>query len=1031
MKNIQPLIEKLNPEQRKAVETIDGPVLVVAGPGTGKTQVLALRIANILSKTDVSASNILCLTFTESAVFAMRKRLLEMIGTEAYYVRIHTFHSFCNEVIQTFPEEFIFSKELTQLDDLSRLKVIREAIDNVEKEVGASVFNLIPFRDKYLYSRTIIGEIQTLKREGIAPEILEEVALEDTKELEANPQIGRTGKPTQKYLNEVKSSRKNFELARIYKEYSALLNEKGFYDYEDMILFVINKFKENEEILSYYQEKFLYILVDEYQDTNGAQNEILKLLGSFDSSPNIFAVGDDDQAIYRFQGANVENLLSFTKHFENVETIPITTNYRSSQNILDLSSSVIKNNKARLVNKIPFLVKDLKAGLPIKDHKAEIFEFNNNDSENRYLVEKIKLLQEAGEDLNEIAILYRNHSDAEDIAEALIKNNIPVQFAVGKNSLDEITVQKFLDLLKVIEHEDKDRDFMLFKVLFFDFLKFDRLDIFKLTKLAGDNKVFITDLLLKDEFKEQLEQVGFNNLEALTDFLQRIINWKADSKNQSLIQFMENLGKESGFFDYIFGNTNVEDINSVVSFFDYVKQTNRINKRITLGEFLSDLKTLDENGITILEKELETNKNGVNLMTAHRSKGLEYKHVFIIKFYDKNWGGKVNRDIIKLPKNLLGSTEEDVDETEDERRLFFVALTRAREHIYISYAKQYPSGNSTKEVSPSQFLSELDSNLIERKDSKEFEEFSINSEKNSLFPSTFSYSPEEKDFLELVISKFRLSASALNEYLECPLKFKFNRLLKVPRARDKVFAIGTAIHFAFEHYYRSLMKGEVKDLNYMLFLFEEQLKRELLGVDDYNSSLAEGKSIITDYYNFYKDSFKKPIDVEYGFYGKNLMLELPNIEAIPLSGKIDRIEFIGNTDNDPNFDPREDLRIRFVDYKTSSPKTLGQIKGTTKDSTGGIFRQAVFYKLLAECDKTFRPTPTSAKYKVEEILIDFLKPDSKEVFRSVPLQVTFEDIEALKVVIADTMVKIRNLGFDDTAEHPWCKECEYCKLFVK
>ncbi|MEP7103365.1 MAG: ATP-dependent DNA helicase [Candidatus Dojkabacteria bacterium] len=1028
MQNIDHLLEKLNPQQRKAVETVEGPVLVVAGPGTGKTQVLTLRIANILQKTDANASNILCLTFTESGVTAMRRRLLEMIGNDAYYVRIHTFHSFCNEVIQTFPEEFMFSKELTQLDDLNRLKLLREAIDKVEIEVGKSEFKLIPFRDKYSYIRAINSSIQTLKREGVTPETLEKNAQKVIEDLESNTAINKkTGKPTGKWDTARKSAQKNLELSRIYKTYSALLTEKGFYDYEDMILFVLEKFKTNPDILSSYQEKYLYILVDEYQDTNGAQNEILKYLGNFDSSPNIFAVGDDDQAIYRFQGANVENLLFFEKQFQNVQTIPITENYRSSQNILDLASGVIENNKARLVNYIPYLNKKLKAAIEIPNHKAQILEFNTSDGEIAYIVDKIKELQSQGIDLKDVAIIYRNHSNATELIEALVKENIPLQVTAGKNATDNKVVEQFIDLLKTIEYTNKDRDFLLFKVLFFNFLNFDRLDIFKITRIAGDEKLSIFDLLTKEEFQEKLRGLNLKQEEDLKNFALKIANWKGVSSNLSITQFLEVVGSESGFIDYVFkktdkNETSIENINSVNSFFSYTKDVNKLNKKISLAEFLSDLTTLEEEKMPINEKDLEINRKGVNLLTAHKSKGLEFKHVFIIKFVDKTWGGAADKNKIKL---LLNTDEdpEEIDEIEDERRLFFVALTRAKEFVYITYAQSYPSGNSTTQTSPSQFLAELPENLIEKVNTQKYEEIDIERLKNILKPAVATnYSISEEEYLKYLISNFKLSASALNEYIECPLKFKFNRLLKVPKFKDKSIALGNAMHFALEHFYRSLIKGDEKDNNYLKFLFQQQLERELLGPEDFESVLIEGNKIIDEYYNFYKGTFVKPIEVEYGFYGRNLLLEIPGIDAIPLSGKMDKIEPLEKDTLG------QVTKVKVIDYKTKVPESENSIRGLTKNSKGNIFRQLVFYKLLAECDEHFRSNINSSKYEVQQAEVDFLKPQPNGQFKRVSLEITNEDVNILKEKIKDVITKIRNLEFSGTEEYPLCRECEYCSM---
>jgi len=1023
--NISKFLQNLNSQQKDAVESIEGPILVVAGPGTGKTQVLALRIANILQKTDTKASNILCLTFTESGVGAMRQRLIDMIGNEAYYIRIHTFHSFCNEVIQTFPEKFAFAKELIQLDDLNKLKLIREIIEEFDKRKDDIKLELIPFYDKYYYQSDILSSIQTLKREGVSSDKLKMLSQENLDALENNKEVNkRTGKPKAEWSTNYKSEQKNLELAKIYTEYNNNLLEKGFYDYEDMILFVIREFGQDDELLSYYQEKFLFILVDEYQDTNGAQNELLKLLGNFDPSPNIFAVGDDDQAIYRFQGANVENLLFFEKQFLNVKTIPIVTNYRSSQLILDLSSNFIEHNKARLTNLLTNLNKKLKAGIAIPNNKAQIFNFSTSEVESNFLVEKIKQLHINGVAYSDIAVFYRKHSDSENIVEDLLNADIPLKLAIGKNSLTERIIQQFLNLIRVINFTDKNRDFLLFQVLFYDFINLSRLDIFKLTRLSNDLKTSIFDLM---NDKEKLLEGNIIEIDKIYDFAKKIVNWKALSANYSLVQFVQKVAIESNYIDYIFKKpANIEYINSINSFYSYVKELNRQNKKIILAEFLKDIDLLELNKLSISEKELEINKDGVNLMTAHKAKGLEYKHVFIVKFYNGNWGGRSRREVLKLPHELFNLTKNEelnkkleVDEIEDERRLLFVALTRAKENIYITYAKEYPSGNSTKQVSASIFLNELNQDLIEFPDTDIYESFEEKHIQNILtFKITSPYSIKEKDYLKFVLSKFRLSATSLNEYIECPLKFKFNKLLKVPKEKEKSMLLGTAIHATLENYFRHFKIGEDKDINYVYFVFEKFLERELLGPEDFNPTLVEGKKLLLNYFNHYKNSFSVPVEIEYGFYDRNLILEMPEIEPIPLVGKLDKIEWVNKATN----------QIRIVDYKTISPKSTNAIKGLTKNSTASIYRQLTFYKLLTECDNFFRPNVNSGKYQVEEVEVDFLKPNPRGIFKKEKFFITNDEVDDLKLKIADVMKRIRNLEFSGSEEYPLCKKCEFCKM---
>jgi DNA helicase-2/ATP-dependent DNA helicase PcrA len=1025
-------INKLNPQQREAVETIDGPVLIVAGPGTGKTQVLALRIANILRKTDIRPGNILCLTFTESGVHAMRKRLQRYIGTAAYFIKIHTFHSFCNEIIQAFPEKFAFAKELNQLDDLNRIKIIQEITNSFTDESENKLLHLKPFHDPYFYKGSIINSIQTLKREGITPDKFKEIVINNLDEVVANPNINkRTGKPTKDWSDKLKSAEKNQDLSLIYQIYNETLKERGFYDYEDMLLFVIEKFKTDDELLAHYQEKFLYLLVDEYQDTNGAQNEILRQLGSFDPSPNVFAVGDDDQAIYRFQGANLENILFFEKQFKNVKTLLITTNYRSSQNILDLAGSLIDKNATRLTKVIPGLNKKLKAGVDISNNKAAIYEFDDSENELYFIAQKIKELNGNGVKFSDIAVFYRKHSDAEDIVESLIKNNIPTRLMAGSNILNEKVIQQFIDLLRLIQFTDLNVESVLAKVLFYQFINIDRLDAFKvLDYINKKNSIYDPNIKTKVKIWDvinsaaSLAEANVSEVEKFIKLANNIIKWKADSENMSLVHFFETVSTESGFISYIFetkDQVSIDDINAVNSFYQYVKELNRNNKKINLYDFLNDLELIEENGIAISEKEMDPAHDAVNLMTAHKSKGLEYRFVFIVKCYDKNWGNNKRGDLIKLP-NLnqeINLNLEDVDlENEDERRLFYVALTRAQEQIFITYSKTYPSGNTTKEVTPSQFISELDENLITYNSTADYEKVDPERIKGNFNILQKPYNDNERIFLKKAVEDFKMSASALNDYLECPLKFKYTRLLRIPIEYNKNLAMGTSIHAALEYYFRDLKNETKNELEKVLFVYEKTLERKFLSVNDFSITLNEGKEILTKYFDFYGKDMIAPCEVEFGFYRKEIMLVREEGDPICLTGKIDKIEWVD----------KKSMTVKVVDYKTMVPKSENEVKGLTKNSDGNIFRQLVFYKILAECDDSFKPFQGAQKYNIEELEVDFLKPKSNGEFKKLKVDVNDNDVAEVKNKIFEIYDRIQNLEFFDSPEHPLCGECEWCSL---
>lgn len=1017
--NLEEEIKNLNPSQQEAVNTIDGPVLVIAGPGTGKTQVLSYRIANILSKTDASAQNVLCLTFTDSGVNAMRNRLLHLIGNDALYVKIFTFHSFCNDVIQNNPERFNFKKELKQLDDLNKIKIIRQVIDQVALEGKSS---LVTFNDKYYYQRSILDSIQTLKREGKKPDELRIICENALKELEANPELNkRTGKPLGRYTDKVNKYTKALELAEIYNLYSQALEQEGFYDYEDMILFVIDKLKTDDELLASLQEKYLYILVDEYQDTNGAQNEILRILGSFDSRPNIFAVGDDDQAIYRFQGANVENLLFFKKQFEDVKTISLITNYRSSQHILDLASKLVDNNQARLNKLIEGLNKNLKAALSIPNRPTEVFEFANQDAENKFIVNKIKELEANGVKYSDIAVFYKEHADGEDIAMDLINSNIPVRLAAGKNSLEQLAIIQLVNLLKVIDYTDKERDAIVFKIIFYPFFNITKLDCFRLTKTAHDKRISIFELMLN---KPALQEAGIEEIEKINSIAEMLLEFKSDSVNHVFTQFIKKVMDLSGYLDYYLKNGNIEHVNSIQSFFEYVKSINLNNKELSLTDFLQDLKLLEENHISISESEISVNKEGVNLMTAHKSKGLEYKYVFIIKCVDKKWGNKKVSSLITLPDEIFDLTGEKdtealkMDKLEDERRLFFVALTRAKEKLYISYAKEYFQGSSVKATVPSIFINELDNNLLEVNSNIE-NEFDANSVLSKLKYNTLSpYSVSEKQYLTEVISNFSLSASSLNKYIECPIKFKFEDLIKAPQSSNNNLILGTAIHYSLEQYARSQIKGNNKDLPFMLQTFLNYIDKQLIDPDDYKVIREEGLEILEKYYSFYNGEFDVPADVEYSFYNKNVLIDFED-GSIPLklNGKIDRIEWIN----------KDFGEVRVVDFKTSKPKSIKEIMGENKNATGDTFRQLVFYKLVGDLDKNFKPFNSLINYKITETKVQYLKPAANGDLKSETFVIEKPQIDELKEKIKDVITRIRNLEFGSD-EYPTCQECTYCKL---
>ena len=359
---------KLNTQQQQAVNTITGAVMVIAGPGTGKTQILGARIGKLLLETDTLPQNILCLTYTDAGTIAMRKRLLSFIGADAYKVHIHTFHSFCNEVIQD--NLHLFEKtSLNPISDLEKIELYKKLIDNFKKDNPLKRYR----GDVYYEISNLSNLFSNMKREGWTKNFLTTCIEKYIADLPFRDEFIYKKKYKEFNAGDLKQSKIDEEVEKMtklkaavneFENFQTLMKQKSLYDFDDMINWVIIAFKENKNLLAQYQEKYLYILVDEYQDTSGTQNELVQLLVNYWDQPNLFVVGDDDQSIFRFQGANVENMLHYQKQYHAaITTIVLENNYRSTQPILNASTLLINNNQERLINKMEGLSKNLIASL--------------------------------------------------------------------------------------------------------------------------------------------------------------------------------------------------------------------------------------------------------------------------------------------------------------------------------------------------------------------------------------------------------------------------------------------------------------------------------------------------------------------------------------------------------------------------------------------------------------------------------------------------------------------------------------------
>jgi DNA helicase-2/ATP-dependent DNA helicase PcrA len=616
--------ESLNKEQKEAVDSINGPVMVIAGPGTGKTSVLTLRIANILRLTDTLPESILALTFTESGAISMRNKLFEIIGESAFRVKISTFHGFANEIIQNYPEYFPKIVGGNVASSLDKVRII-------EKIIESNNFKTIkPSGDMAYYVKPIEKAIGHLKSEGF-----------DAKS------FSTWLKKEEKRVDEVLENKflRSRELSIVFELYEKEMSKLSLYDYDDMLIEFIKALENHKNLLLDLEENYLYIMADEHQDANNNQNKILELLTSYDSNPNLFIVGDENQSIFRFQGASLENFLYFKNRFKKVKVINLIQNYRSSQKILDASFELINNNQKNSGQKIKLLSNHKKEGAPIF-----LREFENDESEFNFIAQEISNLTKDNPD-EKIAVIYRSNDDTLDIVRKLDKMGIGFSIKSDDDIFTDIDIDNLITFLKAIDNPLNSE--FLSKVLFFDFLKIPTIPALKAIKEVGFENNLIE--ILNNPSKLNLNK---KDEEILKDFSHHLLSWSKDSKNLNLEEFIDKLVRESGFANKILAHKNtIKKLDKFRGFYSILRSTVQSKKTPVLGDFLSDLNLAKKFDLKFESSVFDSEKANVFLMTAHKSKGLEFDTVFLIKGNEEKWSKKRDKELFLLP--LKGNLDND------------------------------------------------------------------------------------------------------------------------------------------------------------------------------------------------------------------------------------------------------------------------------------------------------------------------------------------------------------------------------------
>ncbi|SKR86267.1 ATP-dependent DNA helicase II [Mycobacteroides abscessus subsp. abscessus] len=637
------LVKNMNAEQSEAVRTTEGPLLIMAGAGSGKTRVLTHRIAYLLDEKDVSPYNILAITFTNKAAKEIKARVEQLVGEEAQVIWMSTFHSMCVRILRRDADRIGIERNFTIIDPTDQKSVIKDVLKNENID------------SKRFEPRMFIGAISNLKNELKTPE------------------------DAQKEANDYHSQM----VATVYKGYQRQLSRNEALDFDDLIMTTINLFERVPEALEYYQNKFQYIHVDEYQDTNKAQYTLIKLLAN--KFKNLCVVGDSDQSIYGWRGADIQNILSFEEDYPDAKTIFLEQNYRSTKTILNAANEVIKNNTERK----PKGLWTANTG----GDKINYYEATTERDEAEYVVREIMKHQRNGKKYSDMAILYRTNAQSRVLEETFMKSNIPYTMVGGQKFYDRKEIKDLLSYLRVIANSND--DISLQRIINVPKRGVGPSSVEKIQTYAVQNNISMFDALGEVDFIGLSKKVT----QECIAFYEMIQNLIKEQEFLEISEIVEEVLVKSGYRDMLDREQTLESRSRLENLDEFMSVPKDYEENTPLEEqslinFLTDLSLVAD----IDEADTES---GVTLMTMHSAKGLEFPIVFIMGMEES------------LFPHIRAIKSDDDHEMEEERRICYVAITRAEETLYITNATTRMLFGRSQSNMPSRFLKEIPEDLME------------------------------------------------------------------------------------------------------------------------------------------------------------------------------------------------------------------------------------------------------------------------------------------------------------------------------
>ncbi len=870
---------KLDKKQLIAIKHGKGPLLIIAGAGTGKTTVITQRIKYLITEKNVSSDQILALTFTDKASFEMQERIDVLLPYGYTNLWINTFHAFCDHVLREEGHSIGLDPNFKLLSGGESVLFLIQNIFNLGLKYFKPLGNPIKFID------SLLNHFSRLRDEDITPE--EYIHWAQAKRGKRKGESKQKLNPSPLTLDaSLKESEQYKELAQAYAAYEKLKVKESLMDFSGLISNTLLLFRKRPNILKRYQKLFKFILVDEFQDTNYAQNELAILLAGDDK--NITVVADDDQSIYRFRGAAVSNVLQFKKNFPDAKIITLTHNYRSTQEILDSSYRLIQNNNPNRLEVVEKINKKLISQVNKYGEKIELIKEKRAEDETEKIASKILDLKNSFE-FKDIAILVRANNHSRAVASSLARNRIPYQF-LGPGYL--FAQEEIKDLIAYVSFLTNLSDSVsLFRVLSMDIFDISAVDLNFLLNSAKRKNITLFEAL----YTTDQRFMNPDTADKLDKFKNMAVNHLKRSKKETAGQILYYFLVDSQLFETLKSAKSVREerrIQNIAKFFDRIKkfETERKNADIyALSEWFFLMLQMGEGPMSADIDLLE--ENAVNILTVHSSKGLEFSVVFLVNLVDDRFPTRERKEKIPIPEELIkeklqGDTNFHLEE---ERRLFYVGMTRARERLFFTAADFYAEGKRRKKLSP--FIFEA---LPELK-IKEHEEKNV--EQLSLTKTLSAYKPaaQEKNVHTSFKVKY-LTFSNLQMFDICPLHYRAKVILNIPTPVSSVQSFGISLHNTLYKFYKEIQAGKKIPLKRLLELLEnEWINEGYQNKTHEKERFHQAKKILKEFYISEKP-FKNPVGIEIPF-----SFMLPG--GVKVFGKIDRVDRAGEG-------------IEIIDYKT-------------------------------------------------------------------------------------------------------------------